>query len=265
MKVAFTFGVCLILPVLLTLSGGLPSLAAAATPQLQPEDCQKCHVRQIAEIQANGGQHRDAVGCTDCHLEHPPRGTDAIPECAMCHELGGNPHFSAPNCLNCHRPHSPLQIDFARASQVRPACMTCHPQQGRELLNYPSNHSVLDCKECHQQHGEYLSCLECHAPHRPEQNYATCLSCHRPHMPLKVAYDNNVPVDFCAPCHPQPAAQLAENRTKHHQFKCVYCHKFQHKVIPKCRTCHGQPHFPELHETYPKCVHCHVGPHNLLN
>ncbi len=255
----------LVLLFAVSLLGSLGQSLAAEVPVLQPDDCQKCHRTQIDEIQANGGQHRDAVACTDCHQEHPPRGVNAIPQCSLCHELGGNPHFSSPNCLNCHRPHSPLQIDFAKASRVRPACITCHPKPGEELLTYPSNHSVLDCKECHQQHGKYLSCLECHQPHKSNQTYADCRACHNPHRPLKVAYDNNIPVDFCAACHPQPAEQLAENRTKHHKFLCVYCHKFQHKVIPKCRTCHGEPHYAELHQTHPKCIKCHVGPHNLLN
>ncbi len=264
MKSFFITSSLLVSLVLLPFAAGAVASAAAA-PELLPSDCQKCHSSQIAEIEAAGGQHRDAIGCTDCHQEHPPRGANAIPECSLCHESGGNPHFSSPDCLNCHRPHSPLNIDFARASQVRPACMTCHPNQGQELLNYPSNHSVLDSKECHQQHGQFLTCLECHEPHQDSQSYANCLECHRPHMPLKVAYDNNVPVSFCASCHPGPAVLLSENRTKHHQFNCVYCHKFQHKVIPKCRTCHGQPHFDELHETYPQCIHCHIGPHNLVN
>lgn len=244
---------------------GLGQSLAAENQVLLSSYCQVCHPGKVEEIQANGGQHRDAVDCTDCHREHPPSGTHAIPKCSMCHVASGNPHFGSPNCLNCHRPHSPLKIDLSKASRVRPACITCHPNQGDELLNYPSNHSVLDCKECHLQHGKYLSCLQCHSPHRTGQSYADCRECHRPHMPLKVAYKNNVPVKFCAPCHPKPSAQLAENRTKHHKFLCVYCHKFQHKVIPKCRTCHGEPHPAKLHQMHPQCIECHGGPHNLLN
>lgn len=238
---------------------------AGAAPQLQAEDCRKCHAGQVEEIQAAGGQHRDAIGCIDCHQEHPPRGANVIPECSLCHEIGGNPHFSSPSCRNCHHPHRPLQVDFTKASWVWPACMTCHPSQGEELQRYPSKHSVLDCKECHQQHGQYLSCLECHDPHMAEQNYADCRQCHKPHMPLKVVYSNSVAVAFCASCHTEPAAQLAVNNTRHHGFLCVYCHKFQHKVIPQCRTCHDEPHFAGLHQAYPECVTCHLGSHNLLN
>ncbi len=233
--------------------------------QLEPSDCQKCHSVQIAEIADKGGKHRDEIGCTDCHLEHPPKGLNAIPECSMCHVTSGNPHFASPNCLNCHNPHAPLEIDLTKARRVRPACMTCHPNPAEELSDYPSNHSVLDCNECHRQHGEYLSCLECHDPHLTGQTYANCRQCHKPHMPLKVAYENTLESAVCIVCHEQPGADLAENTTKHARFLCVYCHKFQHKTIPACRTCHGQPHFDELHETYPACIHCHVGPHNLVN
>lgn len=238
---------------------------AAFAASLQPDDCQKCHSQQIEEIKAKGGKHRDRVSCTDCHQEHPPKGANAIPECGMCHQTSGNPHFSSPNCLSCHRPHSPLEIDFTKATLVRPACMTCHPAQGEELYEYPSNHSVLDCKECHRQHGQYLSCLECHDPHIEGQSYADCRSCHRPHSPLKVAYQNNLQPAACVVCHEQPGALLAENKTKHGRFLCVYCHKFQHKQIPACRTCHGEPHFSGLHEHFEACIECHVGPHNLVN
>ena len=247
---------------LIGLLSAIPGNATAV--ELQLEDCVKCHPAQVEEIKEHGGKHRDAVSCMDCHREHPPKGENAIPKCSMCHQDSADPHFSSPNCLNCHRPHSPLDIDLTKATLVRSACMTCHPKQGEELSQYPSNHSVLDCNECHRQHGQYLSCLECHAPHIEGQSYADCRTCHRPHMPLKVAYENTIPSEECAVCHPQPARLLKENDTKHHNFLCVYCHKFQHKQKPVCRTCHGEPHFKELHQLYPACIKCHIGPHNLL-
>lgn len=115
---------------------------AAFAASLQPDDCQKCHSQQIEEIKAKGGKHRDRVSCTDCHQEHPPKGANAIPECGMCHQTSGNPHFSSPNCLSCHRPHSPLEIDFTKATLVRPACMTCHPAQGK---SYTSIRAIIRC------------------------------------------------------------------------------------------------------------------------
>jgi len=93
--------------------------------------------------------------------------------------------------------------------------------------------------------------------------YETCLRCHKPHMPSVVKYDAQVPNDWCSGCHGDTVETLAENRTKHHALLCVYCHKYQHMMMPTCETCHGQPHGIKMHKKYPDCVECHVGPHNL--
>ena len=254
----------LVLVSLLSLSFWSVALARAAN-QLAPNDCQKCHKLQIDEIAASGGAHRDAVSCVDCHLEHPPKGTQAIPACAMCHEVSDNAHFTSPDCLGCHPPHSPRNIEFSQATRVRAACSGCHQVQDDELFNYPSNHSVLDCKECHLQHGTFVSCLECHEPHLEAQTYDNCRDCHRPHMPLKVAYKNTIEPAACVVCHPQVGKILAENRTRHHDLLCVYCHKSQHKQIPGCVTCHGESHYRAIRVNFSDCNDCHVGPHDLVN
>lgn len=250
---------------ILLLLASIPVAATDPAGQLLPSDCLKCHQQQIDVINAQGGKHRDAVSCTDCHLEHPPKGTASIPACSMCHQSEDNPHFTAPDCMGCHPPHRPLEIEFSRAGRVRAGCLSCHPAQGEELSDYPSNHTVLDCKECHQRHGSYVSCLECHESHLQGQSYRNCRECHRPHMPLKVAYKNTIASAACAVCHRSAGVLLAKNRTRHRDFLCVYCHKSQHKQVPTCITCHREPHFQALHERFPDCNECHVGPHNLLN
>jgi len=227
------------------------------------EDCAKCHEQEIREIESRGGKHKTAVTCLDCHLEHPPRGKEAIPACSMCHKPSENTHFALEECLGCHPVHHPMDIDFAKAGRVYPACASCHPHQSRQLEDYPSNHSLLDCKECHQKHGQFLKCQECHAPHIPEMVYEDCIGCHQPHMPLKVTYDTFVPNRFCSGCHAVEYADLEENTTKHHYLLCVYCHKDQHKRIPMCATCHRVPHASAMHEMFPACNDCHGGPHTL--
>lgn len=224
-----------------------------------------CHTEVIQLVNEVGAKHRDAVTCVECHREHPPRGANAIPACALCHDPAEKDHFSVSGCLDCHPPHNPLQIDFRNASRVTPACKGCHPQQIEELSLYPSNHSVLDCKDCHQQHGQFLSCLECHEPHFEGQTYSGCRQCHQPHSPLKVVYLNTLGSENCIPCHPRPAEGLQQTTTKHRLLLCVYCHKSQHRRIPKCETCHFEPHDMGMHEKFPDCNACHGGPHNLIN
>jgi hypothetical protein len=245
--------------------GLVPPSYALEAPQLELDDCQKCHTRVIRTIETAGGKHRDVLSCIDCHQEHPPRGANAIPACALCHESDTNEHFAVSDCLGCHNPHKPLKIDFKNASRVAPACKSCHPEQATELLEYSSYHSVLDCKDCHQVHGEYLDCLACHDPHLEKQTYADCRRCHQPHSPMKVVYNNTLASEHCTACHAEPGAKLQQTTTKHRLLLCVYCHKSQHKRVPKCETCHYQPHVSGMHDKFPDCVTCHVSPHNLVN
>ena len=46
---------------------------------LDVADCVKCHQDEPATIDSNGGMHKTAVTCLDCHQEHPPWGEDVIP------------------------------------------------------------------------------------------------------------------------------------------------------------------------------------------
>jgi len=241
------------------------NVAAIEAPPLEADDCRMCHSDIIATVAESGGKHRDAVTCLECHQEHPPRGANAIPACSLCHDPEEKEHFKVGDCLGCHKPHSPMHIDFRKATRTTPACSSCHPQQGEELFDYPSNHSVLDCKDCHLEHGQFLDCLECHEPHLQGQTYADCRLCHRPHLPLKVVYLNNLDSSHCEACHPKPGEKLRQTVTKHGLLLCVYCHKSQHKRIPTCETCHLKPHDTGMHEKFPDCISCHGGPHLLIN
>ncbi len=231
--------------------------------QLSNKDCIKCHPKIVKQIQAHGGKHKTAIGCLDCHEVHPPMypKEQAIPKCSKCHI--GKSHYELPNCLKCHRnPHEPLNIVFQ--GKLVKECLTCHTQEEAQLKAHPSAHTNLGCNDCHNKHGYIPQCSKCHEPHSKEMTNNDCLMCHPPHQPLVITYKDNTPNSFCAPCHGDFVTTLANNKTKHHELACVYCHRNKHGVIPKCETCHGSPHPASMLSKYPKCIDCHNDAHALV-
>ncbi len=249
-----------------------PAAAAAENSEPAPvplddSDCIKCHRAEVVDVDENGASHKD-VGCTECHLEHPPAGKNCIPECSMCHMAEDNPHFAVPNCVSCHYPHHPLKIDFTKAKpEAKPACIACHAEQDAEMKLHPSAHSEQDCNNCHYAHGlgegQYNTCVDCHDAHSDDMKAADCFLCHRPHSPTDVTYGDNVAPVMCAACHDSEAGLLAASKTAHHDLACYECHPEHHKNIMQCEECHDQPHDEYIHNKFPKCLDCHRDPHNL--
>ena len=67
-------------------STGGPSQATAPALKNQPiadAQCVNCHPQQPQTVETQGGKHKTEVGCQDCHVEHPPLGDSAVPECSM--------------------------------------------------------------------------------------------------------------------------------------------------------------------------------------
>ena len=252
-----------------------PVSAAAKTPgaadDLKPvpltnADCVKCHFDIAKDLDAHGSAHLE-VNCTGCHEEHPPAGANAIPSCANCHDPEENTHFTTKGCTTCHNPHHPLEINFTTVAETKPACLTCHPDKGKEMEAHPSAHADQDCNSCHNQHGlgegQYQTCLDCHEGHTPDMTIKDCLGCHKPHSPTNITYGEDVPVAFCAACHDDITTTLAKSGSKHSEMSCVECHDGRHGKITPCVDCHDQPHDPYMHKKFPECLTCHRDPHNL--
>lgn len=260
-----TIAFFILLPIFLITT---PLTAAETSPQsaasLQNSDCIKCHQTEVEDINAQGARHQTAVTCLDCHIEHPPSGKNAIPLCATCHNPENKEHFRVNNCGACHHPHHPLQMDITGDDPgIKAVCLSCHGQQGEEMKGYPSKHAALACGECHPKHATFKPCLECHEPHSQEMVYQDCLRCHRPHMPTLVKYDRDIPSNYCGSCHEKELQLLVNNQSKHHALLCVYCHKAQHRQVPECTTCHGEPHGADMHKKFPDCLACHVDAHDI--
>jgi hypothetical protein len=248
-----------ILAVMTMILFALPALAAESA-KLTVDDCIKCHEKEPATIAAKGGKHATAVTCLDCHKEHPPKGTNAIPVCSQCH--AGKLHFELENCLACHSdPHDPLGLVLA--DDVTGPCLTCHEEQGEEFKQFPSAHAEQSCTFCHSVHGQIPNCSECHEPHTEGQTMNDCLACHPAHHPLQISIAVTTPRSFCVPCHEEVGDLMAKTTTKHQNFTCAFCHRITHPSVPQCQTCHGEPHSPAMHAKMPNCLDCHIDTHNL--
>ena len=222
--------------------------------------CVLCHPKQPQTIKAYGGKHETEVGCSDCHLEHPPKGTKAVPECGMCHSEKA--HYQLDQCGSCHTDtHAPLNLIFE--GEISEPCLTCHMQQGDEVANYPSAHTEMACNECHAEHRKVPNCMECHSKHTEDMNFEFCKSCHPVHMPLVVTYSEDTPCEYCGVCHGEVLSLFEQNTTKHHDLSCAHCHNNKHKTIPACYACHDKPHSDRLTQKFPTCAACHDTAHNL--
>ncbi len=233
---------------------------AVAADQLATTDCIKCHQKEPTTINDNGGKHKTAVTCLDCHVEHPPWGSEVIPACSMCHE--GKSHYQLENCLSCHSdPHQPLNLQLG--DDITGPCLTCHEEQGKEFEEYASAHAEQSCTFCHEAHGQIPECFQCHEPHAQGQTMSDCLGCHPVHHPLEISYPLTTARAFCVPCHEEIGALMAKTTTKHQTFTCAFCHRGTHPSVPQCQTCHGEPHSQAMHKKMPNCLDCHIDTHNL--
>ena len=235
---------------------------AETQPALLDEDCMKCHAGPPADIAAAGGKHK-GVGCSGCHIGHPPKVKKPIPKCSQCHMR--KPHYELKGCLGCHRnPHTPLKISFR--ANVKEPCLTCHTDQIKQLRENKSKHTSLNCLMCHSEHRKVPQCTQCHKPHSAEMAAADCRNCHKAHMPKVVTYTDGIQSKECGSCHRKAFVILRDSKSKHKYFTCVFCHKERHKMILGCLDCHGSPHQETgLMATLPFCSDCHNIAHDLNN
>ncbi|OGW27950.1 MAG: cytochrome C [Nitrospirae bacterium GWC2_42_7] len=257
--VSSAFFVLLMLGVFSSLSYADDS--AQATAPLLNEDCSKCHDGPPADIAVAGMKHKD-VSCQDCHTGHKPKVEKSIPECNQCHV--GTKHFETKDCLSCHRnPHKPLNIVFP--GNITEPCLACHDQQNIQLTENKSKHSKVSCTRCHgTSHRTKPECIKCHKPHSSDMVASDCNKCHKAHMPKVITYDD-VPAKLCAGCHKTAFDVLSASTAKHQTFNCSTCHKTEHKMIPKCKTCHGDMHPASIMVKFPKCSDCHKTAHDINN
>jgi predicted CXXCH cytochrome family protein len=234
----------ILIGVLCMLFGGSTGAALAVVNPLPltDQDCLKCHLAEAEAVAGQESAHKNDIGCLDCHESHPPEGKVVIPQCSSCHDSTDNPHFGLQNCTGCHQPHAPLVTDFsALGGNGRPACITCHDDIDKQLVDHPSAHSEQDCTDCHQQHGlaegQYQTCVDCHDKHSEDMVVKDCLTCHQPHQPTTYAWSDDINTEFCAACHEELVQNFADNGAAHAEnLSCTECHgahpPMEENVIP---------------------------------
>ena len=254
-KVLFSITLCTIV------QSGSISLALAQ-PSLSIDDCAKCHDEQPAQIEANGASHKSEIDCQACHTGHLPKSSNNIPNCNDCHT--GSDHYQVDNCLGCHNPHEPLNVVLT--GEHKSVCVFCHSEPDTEMSANPSIHADFACNFCHADtHGNIPECVNCHEPHSTTMTQDNCATCHQAHQPLVLTYPESTGSDLCAACHDSVYSTLTSSYAKHSQVSCVSCHANEHKVVPSCNDCHGQPHVDKIHQRFPNCSDCHYMAHDLNN
>ena len=260
MERIFRYKLLVVCSLVLLVGGMTAGYALAEGVVLTNDDCVKCHEQEPADIAEAGAKHQTAVTCQDCHIGHPPKVENNIPECSMCH--AGEPHYELADCIGCHNPHRPLEIVLADG--LTAPCLTCHDSQKAQLDANVSKHTPLSCTYCHaERHGLIPECVKCHEPHSSKMTQADCGICHKAHMPTVVTYGADTANIQCMGCHETAYKLIAATKYKHKDVSCVTCHVDRHKMIPQCSDCHGMPHAAGIHEKFPRCGDCHNTAHDL--
>ena len=189
-------------------------------------DCGSCHTpnawtpakfdHNLARFKLTG-KHAN-VACENCHKNGQFSGTPM--DCASCH-LAQNPHGDvySTDCALCHNPNGWDQVSFD------------HTQTGFVL---DGAHTLLDCKQCHDN-----------TP--ASQMSATCGACH--------AKDDNHNGRFgmnCGLCHSTTAWKPATFDHSLSNFPLTGAH-----ASLACESCHANGQFSGLSSA---CVSCHGEP-----
>jgi hypothetical protein len=167
-------------PSVMKLYGGDLQVESVEQPlTAQDKLCIRCHDEPAELMSRSGGRHA-ALGCTKCHVGHPPTANEQTLACTKCHESHAA-DMAEGSCGGCHRAHETTAVSYAYDVPSR-YCGACHPEVAGELGSGRSKHAHLGCALCHPgTHTATADCRHCHgAPHPSHvmRNTGVCGSCH---------------------------------------------------------------------------------------
>jgi len=162
--------------------GDLRIVNAGMEAHAHYQDCMKCyecHEGPATDMIAKGGEH-NTMGCSDCHVGHPPEVKNPHKTCTECHQ----PHsdqMAVDACGQCHRAHTATEVIYAYDVPSE-YCSACHQEVADVLASSRTKHSDIACALCHQgKHKATSTCQYCHgAPHPKHVMKKTgiCRACH---------------------------------------------------------------------------------------
>lgn len=232
-----------------------------------PSECVACHKQD--------DKHKGALGpdCASCHVDaswktvrfnhdkthFPLHGSHVTVACETCHanlRFAGTPR----ECIACHKK------DDAHKGRFGTRCESCHSEQKWKPARfdhdrdtrYPlrAKHREVKCESCHR------------APLFHEKLPATCVACHRNDDVHRGGLGPR-----CESCHSERGWKTTsfnhDKDTKfplkgrHHEAKCLDCHKdphFKDKPPTTCVGCHRRDDERMGHRGRygEKCDTCHV-------
>jgi hypothetical protein len=235
--------------------------------ELPEKACAQCHYPVYLDLKNHGGAHKQA--CRDCHEKYHNfrrklTWQERVPACTDCHETPHGESDEMTACMKCHEnEHAP--VFSIELETISPLCGTCHNEQQKQLADFQSAHSDMDCTECHQErHGNIPDCTLCHEePHSQFIDNAHCTRCHDVHKPADIVFTPKIPNNACKDCHAETVAQIESDKFAHAKLKCVLCHSGKHGSVPTCQKCHDTPHSQEMIKEFGGCSECHGNPHSL--
>jgi hypothetical protein len=164
-----------------TYDGDLRVVSVPPERASKDHTCIECHPDPATQMASKGGKH-NAMGCTDCHVGHPPEVKKPFMLCVECHQ----PHSAempTDACGKCHRAHTAVVVSYAFDVPSR-YCAACHKQAADVLSASGGKHMHLACALCHpEKHKAISHCQHCHgAPHPPQvmKEVDRCGRCHGP-------------------------------------------------------------------------------------
>jgi predicted CXXCH cytochrome family protein len=163
-----------------TYDGDLRIVSVPPLRASKDHTCIECHPDPAKQMAATGGKH-STMGCTDCHVGHPPDVKSPIPPCVECHQ----PHSAEmpkDACTNCHRAHTSTLVSYAY-NVPSPYCAACHKEPADVLSASGSKHKHLACALCHpEKHKAIPNCQHCHGAPHPQvmKEVDGCGRCHGP-------------------------------------------------------------------------------------
>jgi hypothetical protein len=229
-----------------------------------PKLCNSCHEKD--------DKHKGHFGpkCETCHVDrgwkeiifdhdkstkYPLIGKHREAKCVSCHKGDLYHDKLQSNCYSCHRK------DDKHKGHFGPKCESCHVERGWKEIRFDHSkthfpltgkHHDVKCTSCHKGdiYKDKLK-MDCYSCHKKDDKHKgsfgpKCESCHVDRSWKEILFDHDKKTKFPL-------------RGKHHETKCVSCHKgdlYRDKLKTDCLSCHEKDDKHKGQEGK-KCESCH--------